>query len=382
MTKQLNLYRIFLLFLFIMSIHPWFLWGMATQYITVIGALYSIILLTKGKILCLEKRMASSIIAFFFLYIWMAKYFNVFGYIESIANWIILVGIIALKEQYKISLFQFITKWFSLLLLVSLLFYFFYIVGVALPHTSMTAGLYDTSISNYYAFVVIDGSYRFQSIFREPGYLTMGVAPLLFLNKYDFKNKYVLIMFIAQLFSFSLAGYLIMVVGYIFIVVFSNITNKIRRITIPLLVFSGFMYATIEIFGENLFQDLILSRLELENGMISGNNRSSDYLDFRFEQTLKSSDIFFTGSEYNRDLSEKGVAGFKLYFVMYGLFGIIILCWAYLKTFFSSTNTRTNISYGFLVIIFLLLYQNAYPTMWAVLIALITTPVVLGACRK
>lgn len=365
-----------------MSIHPWFLWGIATQYIAAVGALYTITILVKEKILSLDKRKAGSIVAFFFLYIWMAKYFNVFGYIGSIANWIILMGIIALKEQFKISLFQFVTKWFSLLLLVSLFFYFLYIVGVPLPHTSMTVGAYDTSISNYYAFVAIDGSYRFQSIFREPGYLTMGVAPLLFLNQYNLKNKYVLIMFVAQLFSFSLAGYLVMVVGYIFIIVFSSVTNKVRRITIPLLAFWGFLYATVEIFGDNLFQDLIISRLEWENGTISGDNRSSNYLDFRFEQTLSSFDIFFTGSEYDRELSERGVSGFKLYFVMYGLIGLIVFFWAYLKTFFTFTNKRNIISYGFLLILFLLLYQNAYPTMWTLLITLIISPVAVESYKK
>ena len=365
-----------------MSIHPWFLWGGATQYIASIGALYTIRLLVKGKILSLDKRKLGPIIAFFFLYIWMAKYLNIFGHIESIANWIVLIGVMALKEQLKTSLFRFITKWFSLLLLISLFFYVLYIVGVPLPHTSMTVGVYDTSISNYYAFVVIDSSYRFQSIFREPGYLTMGVAPLLFLNQYNFKDRYVLIMFIAQLFSFSLAGYLVMIVGYIFIIVFSSVTNKVRRITISLFVFSGFLYATIGIFGDNLFQDLIISRLEWENGTISGDNRSSNYLNFRFEQTLRSSDIFFTGSEYDRELSEKGVSGFKLYFVMYGLIGLIIFFWAYLKTFFTSTNKRTIISYGFLLILFLLLYQNAYPTMWTLLITLIISPVIIDSCKK
>lgn len=352
-----------------MSIHPWFLWGVSIQYIAIIGALYTLILLFKRKILSLDRRKTGPIIAFFFLYMWMAKYFNAFGYVESIANWMILVGIIALKEQFKHSLFHFITKWFSLLLLVSLFFYILYIVGVPLHHSPLTIGLYDTSISNYYAFVVIDGSYRFQSIFREPGYLTMGVAPLLFLNQYNFKNRYVLIMFISQLFSFSLAGYLVMVVGYIFTILFSNATDKIKKIIILIFLFSGFLYSIVEVFGENLFQDLILSRLELEGGTISGNNRSSNYLDFRFEQTLKSSDLFYTGSEYNNELSEKGVAGFKLYFVMYGLIGIIVFIWAYLKTFFSFSNKR-NISYGFLLVLFLLLYQNAYPTMWALLITL------------
>lgn len=365
-----------------MSIHPWFLWGVETQYIAVIGALYSIVLLINGKIVLVDKSKFAPIVAFFFLYIWMAKYYNIFGYVESIANWIILIGIISLKEQFKTHLFQFITKWFSILLFVSLLFYFLNILGVPLPHTSRSVGLYNTSISNYYTFVLIDGTYRFQSIFLEPGYLTMGVAPLLFLNQYNLKNRYVLIMFIAQLFSFSLAGYLVMAIGYVFIILFSQNTNKIRKILIPLFVFSGFLYASFIIFGDNLFQDLIMSRLEFENGTIVGNNRSSDYLDFRFQQTLESSDLFFTGSEYDKELSEKGVSGFKLYFVMYGLIGLIIFFWAYLKTFFTFTVKRSIISYGIIMILFLLLYQNAYPTMWTILITLVISHVPISTCKK
>lgn len=369
MSRQFKVYKIFLLILFVISMYPWFTWGLNLQYFSLIGAIYTLFLLSNGTILSYRKEYTPVVVLFLFLFLWIGKYNNIFGQLENILNWIILIGILSLKEEYKTEVIPFITKWFAILLGISLIVYVAAVVGVPLPSSSITRGTYIHTFTNYYLCIKIDGMMRFQSVFLEPGHMTMGLAPLLFLNKYDYKNKYVVILLLAQLFSFSLAGYIIMVIGYIYTVLFSSGERKISRIIFPIVVFAGFMGASTTIFEEDLFNDLIMARLEWSGDSISGYNRSSDYLDFQYEKVLHSPVKWF-GEEWDSEMSEKGVAGYKLFFVMYGIIGVLAVILSYITTTYRK-NSNTMLSWGFLLVLFLLLYQDAYPTWWCVLIALV-----------
>ena len=154
--------------------------------------------------------------------------------------------------------------------------------------------------------------FRFQSVFLEPGHMTMGLAPLLFVNKYNLKNRYVLILFIAQMLSLSLAGYMMMMIGYGILFLFDKQSKKSKLISVLLSVIlissiASFMQNS---FENNIFDDLIFRRMQFENGHFVGDNRSSIYLDRQFEDVVSSSDIL-TGRYFNAEMSEKGVAGYK-----------------------------------------------------------------------
>lgn len=349
--------------------YPWFFWNFPVQYFSPLGAIYTIVLLFKGEILSHRLKISSTIFLFFVLYQWIDKYNNFFSHIESLSNWIIFLGIFSIKEEFRAEIISFITKWFSILLGVSLFFYIIHNLGVSLPSGSIQRANALKSFTNYYFFLSIDGQMRFQSIFFEPGHMTMGLAPLLFLNRYNYRNKYVIILLLAQLFSFSLAGYIVMAIGYTYVVLFSSQNNRFWKIVLPVLIFSVFLYLVQLIYSDDLFNDLIMARLEWTGTSIAGDDRSGDYLDYVYDRVRNSSSKW-TGEEWISEKSEKGVAGFKLYFVMYGIIGTLLCIISYIKAVFIS---RSNLIWkaGLLLILFLLLYQNAYPLWWCLLIQLV-----------
>lgn len=54
----------------------------------------------------------------------------------------------------------------------------------------------------------------------------MGIIPMIMANRFDLRNKYVIILIVAELFTFSLAGYITLFIGYlcsIFLKRFSSI---------------------------------------------------------------------------------------------------------------------------------------------------------------
>lgn len=365
-NNSFRYYKLFLFVLFILSMYPWFSWNMPVQYISVIGALYTLYLLARNQFLKLKNISLGTALLFLLLFLWIDKYNNMFSHVEAFCNWIIFVGLLALKEDFKPLVISSITKWFSIILGVSLIFYIAHMVGVSLPSSPLERANALKSFANYYFFISIDGQVRFQSIFFEPGHLTMGLAPLLFLNIYNYKDKYVLILLLAQLFSFSLAGYVVMVVGYSYIIMFSHQNNKLLHILLPVSLFIGFLYAITLIFEEDLFYDLIMSRLEWTGSGIAGDDRSSIYLDKVYKQILDSPNRWL-GQEWLSSNSEKGVAGYKLYFVMYGVIGVLITLSAYIKSLLLSRN-NISLRFGFFIVVMLLLWQNSYPTWWSLLI--------------
>lgn len=206
-----NIFYITMLFLFIHSMYPWFTFEYENAYLSLgaLGITAFVGLRTK-----IFQRNKSSIIVsllFLFLYLWLSKHSNIFGSLELVIQWLILCYIVSLQYEYKIQLIDFITKWFAILMSISLVAYILFLSGVPFPGTIVEYQQY--FMDNHYFFLQKE-MFRFQSVFLEPGHMTMGLAPLLFINKYNLKNRYVLILFIAQMLSLSLAGYMMMIIGY------------------------------------------------------------------------------------------------------------------------------------------------------------------------
>ena len=89
-------------------------------------------------------------------------------------------------------------------------------MGISLPFTYVDNSDLGYTGNNYYLFVVDhDIVYfpRFRSIFAEPGHLTMGIIPLLFANRFNLKNKFVVILLLIEIFTFSLAGFVLIFVS-------------------------------------------------------------------------------------------------------------------------------------------------------------------------
>ena len=68
--------------------------------------------------------------------------------------------------------------------------------------------------------------------------------------------------------------------------------------------------------GDNLLHDLIMVRLEIEDGEMAGDNRVTEDFKVEYENFINSQDIL-TGRD--RDMSDFGNSGYRVFIYDYGL---------------------------------------------------------------
>lgn len=387
--KQINLDSkfkwlcIFFLVIYTNSLYPWYIWGVNSLFLSFLIALLAILIRNYApEYYDISGRMdRTSVILFFLLIVWVNRS-NLNAIIASMASVIVFLNIAKLKEEYKSIVLRFITKWMAVILTVSLFFFLARIVGIQLPYEVIQKDDFYGQELNYY-FFLLDGdgfTFRFKGPFLEPGYLTLGVAPLLFANKYDFKNVYVVLLFISQVFSFSLAGYISLLFGFTMLTATqtSKFSYKLRQITLFLSLGVVLFFSARYYLGADVFDTLILDRLEwdADESTIAGNNRYSSYFENRYESFISSGSILW-GEGWDKSLTEYGGgnSGYKVFLFCNGLLGLFLAILLYLNQY---NRHRQREVLLFILFIFVLLSQNAYPTMWALLISCMYGSVMLS----
>ena len=349
--------------------YPWFIWYISDIYIVILGALISVTysLLNKQQFGITKQYKITKKNLFLSLLLiatigWNIIHSNIYGVIGQLFFLITILLLVNAKDELKADIFKFITNGMAILVGISLLFYILFIIGIPLPHTTLPVSDLGYGGPNYYAFTLtqdITQFYRFKSIFAEPGHLSMGLIPLLYVNRLNLKNKSVLVLFIAELFTLSLAGYITLITS-ICIFSFSHY-NSHRYATILLMIsifFSVFLFARLN--EDSVLNKAIVARLVYDEtkGTIAGDNRSKIHTDISFDHFVKSSDFLF-GLDYKKYLSATyGSAGYKVYMIKYGLIGTILVFLFYLS--YALFHRKYEI-FGLLLIIMMLLYQNGYP---------------------
>lgn len=368
--KFTTVYSVSLFLYYIHSMHPWFLLWLPKIWASL--AILAITLYANNKNYFARQRNYLSIILFSVFFLWLKKDGNINGIIEALIDAYIFSRILSLKKDIMLYNLEFVTKWLAILVFVSAIAFIIHMIGVPLPHQPlMGEGVFSSiETENYYLFLYsssFNNLARFRAVFYEPGYLTLGVYMLIFLNKFNIRNKYVLILILAQLLSFSLAGLFLITVGYLFSLFFAS-KNKDQSHSNKLvngLIIIGAFYVIVTTFGVTYFEETILRRLEWVDGTIAGDNRSSLYLDGLYESMMNSADKW-TGVTYNADYSEKGVSGYKLFAVQNGIIGVVLLLLSFISLI-PLKKLGLNWMTGALIMIFLILYQNAYPTAFCIL---------------
>lgn len=130
---------------------------------------------------------------------------------------------------------------------------------------------------------------RLCGIFNEPGVIGTIAALLLVGDGLKLKNNIKnIIILTAGILSFSLAFFILMTTAYIL----KNITVKPKKIIIFIftLVACLFLITTYGVKNE-LLNKYIFSRLEIQNGDISGNNRTTDSFDYTYNNFLKNGNL-------------------------------------------------------------------------------------------
>lgn len=155
------------------------------------------------------------------------------------------------------------------------------------------------------------------------------------------KKWYNIVLIIATLMTFSLAAYVLFVV-----IIFFNMWCQ-RKDIAKKMIASVLFLAVICIVafyyngGDNLIHDLILMRLEIEDGEMVGDNRVTDDFQMEFDDFLQSSDIFL-GREM--DWTTFGNSGFRVYIYENGLIGLLLVILLYIFAYSHAKDKRVWIA--------------------------------------
>lgn len=371
-----GLLKFTLLLCILKSMNYWVLWSIDSKLIY-FAAVFSIIVCISNK----KRQLWNSIIkgnytiGFLFLAIY-ALYQNtitlssnatILSYSNTIMLLFILYSTIHFKEDFKNEIISYLEKAMIILLapaiVVFILRFFISLPYIPMVHTDSFGNDPYGLLQNYiflihHAEAIVDlASFpRFCGPFLEPGQLATFLAFLLYVLKFDFSKKSRYVLLTALLFSFSLAGYMLALIG-----VMMQKSNSIKKI-VPLTIFFGFVYIVGINYnnGDNLLNKYILVRLEYdEEKGITGNDRSSAIADDIYENyVLKNTEyLLFGWDRYRGDAI--GGSGYILYIINYGIFSLIFLILFYLFTSSGAKNKKEMTMFFILIILSFL--QRATP---------------------
>lgn len=367
------------------SLNAWFFWEIPSYYtLPIIFIIISVVVwLIAPNIFSSSKNSA---LAVSFLYILTRGYTilgsNLNGYIGLFITSVVFIFFVGINGNYKKDFIIFFTNAFSILIGISLIGWIIYILGVNLPNFSYISNikikLSETLYiyKNFYVFVLNTSIPtdtilpRFSSIFLEPGYFSLVLVILLYINNFNLTNKTNLILFVALFFTFSLAGWLLGMFTYIMYTLKNSkkrTTNFILISSIMLIFYYFFSYYN---EGNNVVNEYILTRLKYDdsNGTILGYNRTGEEFDNWFSQYfLKSKNILF-GTDISTIFKGQGNVGWKVYLANYGLFGLSLYLLFLFYIFYKNKNYKTFILFVLYVMIFVrghhVIYYSAFPILY------------------
>lgn len=355
-TLSTALFNVAVALAFFTSLHPWFLWASDALY-------YVLIFLLVGASVLVDCTMQSrpnrngawlrltlpfALVALSMLYSGGGTFFGLLALLFRIAY----VGLIFLHDGEAMRrAMRFTARCMAVLLLFSMTGFALYLLGVSLPSQSVSyAEKYD--FINYYLFLILDGDLwlffpRFQSVFLEPSHLAVACVLLLMTEVGRWRKWYNVVLITAILISFSLEGY-VLFVCLLFLGRWILNRHIMRGLLASASVVVGIALGSFYYHdGSNILNRLIMQRLEVRNGDLAGNNRTTDGFDAEYESFLSTSDIWL-GREALKDF---GNAGYKVFIYTNGLVGLILLMFFYAVILYRPGNHRPAVTAAFLATI-------------------------------
>lgn len=259
--------------------------------------------------------------------------YRVFIYIGVFSS---LASVLLLSDTDKKAMLVFFSKLLFVILSISLTGWIFHLLGFTIPVYENVDLRNDVhNLSNHYIYYdnvyFMDAIFpRFRGIFIEPGQLATPCAFLFFARGAAIKDKTNILLLLAILFSFSLAGYVIVIIGLFLRYLLVQGKFKTAKILGFVLLIGGTAFYFVNNANkDNPLTTLIIERLEYDEELgISGNNRSDEIFDYNYDHYVKSDKIILgIGDEikvgYNSWTNH--ASGIKKYFVNYGILGIIVM---------------------------------------------------------
>lgn len=271
--------------------------------------------------------------------------------------------LLQLPLNYKKDLLSFTTKWYSILISISLILYW-----ASLFTTVPSIGIFNhppyPPFSNHVFFIESTFDYgffpRFNAFFLEPGHQAILSTFMMIANRFNFRQcPWLWPLALSVIFSFSLAGYILLFIGFCLLKV-----NTIWK-ALAVGIFSTIVIVTAINFtgGNNALNDLIISRLEKDDNQgIKGNNRFYNDTDFVFTKAVKNENLLM-GVKNSTNMEMVGGAGYKIFIINYGLIGVFLALMLYLSIIPQKPDWRYTLV--FVIILCLCFLQRAYPVWYS-----------------
>lgn len=320
------------------------------------------------------------IVNFAYNYTHNTPLFSFLSFLNVLSVIIISIFVILSSIDFKIKLLHFFDLFIKCICFISLVGWFLYLVGIPLPHYySDTSDYYSHEV--YYLFIVGANNIleellpRFCGMFLEPGHIGSTCCLLLFINRFNFKDKSNYIYILSIIFSLSLAAYCLLFIGLCLHFFLKGV--HIIKYILFMGVFAGILYILGLTYndGDNILNEKILSRLVVVDGELSGDNRTSMLFDAYYEDWLKHGDIingygkeaYGEGNEAKNILH--GCASFKRFFFINGIMGVILVLVLYWHLFY---KYRSSQGWGFFILLVICNMIRDYPfrLMWLYLFIL------------
>lgn len=254
--------------------------------------------------------------------------------VGNIINFMLIISLCLQDSDLKKQLLTDFVKVLSVILFISFFVYIPWLFGLQILPSRFIE--FDGRLFRFDYLCLYTDSVppRFQGLFLEPGHIGMIISFVLFCRGYDLKSKQTWILLLSLILSFSLAGYILTVLGLILYLLLQG-KLSFKTLFITAICFSGlYLWAVKQ--QDNVFYELIFKRLELDGGTIAGDNRYTPEFESFYKLKMENPRYFILGMQEKFDINAfPKNAGYKVYLIENGLVALIFLFLRYCAILFS-----------------------------------------------
>jgi hypothetical protein len=331
---------------------PWFLWGERGFLVLCLFVFLALFVLFNR---IYEKGVNDIVVCIcLILLIFFVGYQSLIRFrTSSLVTILVFFLLFFLEDDEKTSILNKTTTILYFILLISFPLWIFDLVVNELPYFEMTYGAWkgdggSNVLRNHIFFIEIEDYIRFYSIFDEPGVLGTLSAFLLFANKYNFRDRRIVTICIVSMFTFSLAYFVLTVVG--FLLFHKCNPSKILKPLLLILITGVVLISFFDMWGT--IDGLIFQRISSFNSSL-GDRYSSTVNNLLYE-SINSGAIFLgEGVDYLSQIDGVSGAGYKFFLIENGIVGFLLVFGMYLFKRKAFRNYSTNIYLLLFVLSFL-----------------------------
>lgn len=355
----------------LVSANPWFVWGKPIIKLGLLLMFEALRLFMLSRNRKITNFLPTIFCLLLCLYLYVVHTLGISDIFTTVLTRTLpLLLVIQFFDKEKEKFLEVLTNILAVILSVSLFFFLLFQFGIKLPSTRITAtDSFYADFYNYYTFLIIGHSglfTRFQSVFTEPGHLGMIMSLILYANGYNMKKWQNVIFLISLLWSFSLAAYLLLLLGLILHAAAKS-KNYFKFMGGLVVILGALLVVGMMVYQANqdsVISRLILGRLALEGNSIAGNNRNT--LDFiQLYENFKDTPEYIVGMGPQRFLQltfNGGNSSYKNFIFQYGVIGLSLL---FLFGLSNVLKTPSKLYFGFLLLYSISFVQRPY-ALWEI----------------